>query len=238
MIPAELFDSTGYDKGALFIRMLEDHLGRPRFDQFLRDYFESMRWRSLDTRTFVSAFHELVQPDETLLGNLRLDEWLYQPGVPSNVTAPATSPIHNRMVPRINAFIAGTPIAQLSPGTWTDTEILVFLGSTRTHTRMRMAEVDAALSLSTKATPPRTWLLDAIMVRYEPGLAAVDRVLMRGMPHGWLAQLYDQLKRWDPDRGREIFERARAGYFPYYARQISLLLGVSNSNARRLKNAA
>lgn len=236
--PAEAFDSTGYEKGGLFVRTLEDHLGRPRFDQFLKDYFESMRWRSIDSQTFLATFKELVQPDASLLASLSLEEWIYQPGVPSNITAPATSAIHTRMLPRIDAFNAGMPIAQMSPGTWSETEINFFLNSTRPQTRARMAEVDAALSLGTRHTPPRTWLLDVIMMKYEPGMPAVERVLMRGMPHSWLVQLYDQFKRWDAARGRDIFQRARAGYLPYYDRQIALLLGLFNSNAWTLKDAA
>ncbi|HEU4887943.1 MAG TPA: M1 family aminopeptidase [Thermoanaerobaculia bacterium] len=236
--PAEAFDSTGYGKGALFARTLEDHLGRPRFDQFLKDYFQTMRWHSLDSPTFLAVFKELVQADAQLLANMSLEEWVYQPGVPANITAPATSAINTRMQPRINAFIAGTPIAQLSPGSWSETEINLFLAATRTQTRARMAEVDTALSLSTMHTPPRTWLLDVIMVKYEPGMAAVERVLMRGTPHGWLIQLYEQLHRWNATRGREIFQRARAGYLPYHDRQIALLLGITSGNVRSLKNAA
>ena len=236
--PAEGFDSTGYDKGALFLRTIEDHLGREAFDLFLRRYFESMRWRSINTQTFLAAFEELVNPSETLEADLRLVEWLYYPGLPSNVTAPASSALGDRVRARIDAFNAGTPIAQLSPGTWTELEISRFLASTRVQTRTRMAEVDAALSLSARTTPPRVWLLDSIQTRHEPGLAAVDRVLMQGAPYAWLLSLYDQLQRWDLPRGREIFQRARGGYFAFYERQIALMLGVANNNVRRLKAAA
>jgi hypothetical protein len=232
----EGFDPTSYDKGALFVRTIEHQLGRPRFDQFLRDFFESMRWRSIDSATFVAAFKELVQPDAALLANLSLEQWMFQPGLPSNVSTPATSAIGRRMQPRINAFNGGTPIAQLSPGTWSEAEINVFLSATRPQTRGRMAEVDAALSLRSMHTPPRVWLLDVIMTNYQPGMTAVERVLMRGTPHAWLLQLYQQLNRWNPSRGREIFQRAKGGYFPYYSRQISLILGVSN--VWRLRDAA
>jgi leukotriene-A4 hydrolase len=236
--PAEGFDSTGYDKGALFLRTIEDHLGREQFDLFLRHYFESMRWRSINTQTFLAAFEELVNPSDALEADLRLVEWLYSPGLPSNVTAPATSAIDNRVRARVNAFNAGTPIAQLSPGTWSEVEISRFLSSTRVQTRTRMAEVDAALSLSAKPIPPRSWLLDSIQTGYAPGLVAVERVLMGGAPYAWLPSLYGQFERWDLARGRSIFQRARNGYFEFYERQIALLLGVTNSNARRLKAAA
>jgi leukotriene-A4 hydrolase len=236
--PAERFDSTGYDKGALLLRTIEDHLGREQFDIFLRQYFESMRWRSIDTQTFLTTFEELVKPSEALTADLGLVEWLYYPGLPSNVTAPATSAIDSRVRARINAFNAGTPIAQLSPATWTEVEISRFLASTRVQTRTRMAEVDAALSLSAKPIPPRTWLLDSIQTRYAPGLAAAERVLMQGAPYAWILSLYDQFQRWDLARGREIFQRARGGYFAFYEQQIALILGVSNSNVRNLRNAA
>ena len=236
---AEGFDTTSYDKGALFMRTIEDHLGRAAFDQFLRDYFESMRWRSIDTAAFFETFHDLVQPSAALLADLRLEEWAYQPGLPSNVTTPGTSPIHARMLPRIVAFQNGASLAQLSPGTWSETEINYFFSRTQSaHRRARMAEIDAALSPGTMHTPPRLWLVDVVTARHEPGMAAVERVLLRGEPRAWLFQIYDLLNRWNPARARDIFQRARAGYFPYYSRQLSLLLGGTNSNTRTLLKEA
>lgn len=232
--PIAGFDLTGYVKGALFLRSLEDHAGRTSFDAFLRRYFQTFRWRWVDDRAFLALFRETVRPSETL----GLDEWLYAQGLPSNVTAPESSAIRARAKQRADSFNSGTSIAQLNPGTWTETETTFFLQLASAKVRTRMAEVDAALSLSTRDTPPATWLSSTIVARYEPGMPAVERVLLRGAPYTWIAPLYGQLGSMDANRARSLFELGRERYYPMLEQEIADMLGVAVDNTRGLKDAA
>lgn len=236
--PLAGFDLTGYLKGALFLRTLEDHTGRESFDAFLRRYFQAFRWRWVDDRAFAALFRESVQPSPTLEAQIRLDEWLYAPRLPSNVTAPESSAIRTRAQQNASAFNSGTPIGQLSPGSWTENETSIFLQLAAAKVRTRMAEVDAALSLSTRDTPPLAWLVSTVVARYEPGMAAVDRVLLRGAPYTWIAPLYDELRFTDADRAHDLFERGRESYYPMLEQEIANMLGVAVDNVRRLKDAA
>ena len=47
--PDEGMTAIAYDKGANFLRMLERHFGRARFDAFLRRWFDSHRFQSVTT---------------------------------------------------------------------------------------------------------------------------------------------------------------------------------------------
>ena len=83
------FHRTSYSKGALFFRTLEDAAGRPLFDVFLRNYFAHFAWRWVDDRNFLHFAR-------STLGALVLDraaamEWIYLPGLPSNVPVSATA---------------------------------------------------------------------------------------------------------------------------------------------------
>jgi aminopeptidase N len=211
--PIDGFSQISYSKGQLFLRTLEDLAGRERFDFFLRRYFQLFAWRWVDDRNFLAAFREFaVDGDATLEAELRLDEWLYGPGLPSNVTAPAQAALSIRVNARAAAFNAGTPIAQLSPTTWNDVETKIFLSQVMTTMGPRLAEIDAALGLSAHDTPPYVWLDQSIRQRYEPGLAAVDRVLLRGAPYDWLMPLYEQLNVVDRPRALSVFSQAREHY--------------------------
>ncbi len=86
--PTAGYGRTSYVKGALFLRALEEHSGRATFDAFLRLYFARLRWRWVDDRTFLELFRAVAQPDET---DLSLDEWLYEPGLPSVWSAAAAA---------------------------------------------------------------------------------------------------------------------------------------------------
>jgi leukotriene-A4 hydrolase len=208
------FGSTGYTKGELFLRTLEDLLGRPTLDAFLHRWFERFAYRWADDQTFLATLSEFVPSNSA---DLRLHEWLYEPGLPTNVTAATSSAIYSRVLQRTQSFNNGTPIAQLAPASWTDTEIDLFLSlASPTVLRPRMAEVDAAFHLSTRNTPPFNWMIQAVNNGYAPAMAAVERNLMRGGTNSAIMQLYNALRFTPANRtfARQVFERTRKRYHP------------------------
>jgi leukotriene-A4 hydrolase len=209
--PNEGFGATGYQKGELFLRTLEGHLGRPTLDAFLQRWFTRFAWRWVDERAFVATLHELA-PDDAAL---RLNEWLYEPGLPSNVMAPTSSVIYSRARQRADAFQFGTTVAQLGAPSWSDVDVEYFLQLVSVNAlRPRMAEVDAAFGLSSRVTPPLIWLLHAATTEYAPARPAIERALLRGGPNNWITQLYTAL-RWTAGNrafARDVFERARGRY--------------------------
>lgn len=86
-----LFGLTQYIKGALFFHTVEETVGRDAFDRFLRDYFARFAWHYVDDVAFLKFLRQSVAAgDSDLEQRLQLDEWVYQPGLPSNAfeTAP------------------------------------------------------------------------------------------------------------------------------------------------------
>lgn len=207
------FGSTSYTKGGLFMRTLEDLLGRTTLDGFLRDYFRSFSFRWVDDRMFLSRLTATLgrTPD----ASLRLQEWLYGTGLPSNVTAPTSSAISRRVQARIDAFNRGTQVTALDPQSWTDLEIDLFLnGANPLLTGSRMAEIDAALGLTLRVTPPTSWLRLAIMNRYSPADGAVERILQRGGSNGTILTLYNAMIPVHRARAQQLFNTWRDRYHP------------------------
>ena len=62
-----------YGRGAVFLRVLEETMGRETFDAFLRDYIAQFRWRVADTAAFRALAEEHCACD---LGSL-FAEWVY-----------------------------------------------------------------------------------------------------------------------------------------------------------------
>jgi len=231
--PGSAFGATSYVKGELFSKTLEDRIGRTRFDLFLRRYFQTFAFRWTDDVNFVAFLREFtIQGDAQLEESLDLDEWLYGTGLPSNATAPLASALHERALDRASRFALGTPFSQLDPGSWTETEIDAFLtlvSDNALHTRM--TEVDAALSLSARNTPPLSWLLHSIEAHYEPGMPAVERALMRGGPNSWIPQLYATMAQSGSfERASDIFERARNRYLDSIELTVASILGLDNTH--------
>ena len=94
--PTLAYNRTSYAKGALFLRALEEHVGRPTFDVFLRSYFARLRWRWVDDRMFLQLFRTIARPDET---RMPIEEWLYEPGLPVNDAALTTKHVSRESRP-------------------------------------------------------------------------------------------------------------------------------------------
>jgi leukotriene-A4 hydrolase len=197
------FGATGYIKGGLFIRTIEDLAGREAFDLFLRQYFGKFAYQWVDDRAFVSFLSErLLIGNDALKDALRLDEWLYGTGLPSNVTAPTSSAVWDRVSSRASQFASGASLQSLSPQNWRDYERDLFLQLAATPVRTRMPEVDASLGLSELVTAPTTWLLHAIATNYMPANPQLDRALARGGSNGTILQLYNALNQTPAGRAR------------------------------------
>jgi leukotriene-A4 hydrolase len=77
--------SSAYEKGKLFLRMLEQVIGRERFDRFVRPYFDTFAFQSMDTRRFLDYLKQnLFSDSDEKMKELQVDQWVYGPGVPSN----------------------------------------------------------------------------------------------------------------------------------------------------------
>jgi leukotriene-A4 hydrolase len=236
------FNGTSYVKGELFLKTIEDTLGRPDFDFFLRRYFQVFAFRWVDDQNFVAALREFgIRGNAELEASLRLDQWLYQGGLPSNVTAPTTSALQERVLVRSNRFDSGVPLAEMDPQSWTDVEKDLFLQAADSELIVaRIAELDAALGFSKMATPPLTWLRRAIEAHYQPAMPAVERALMRGGPSNWITSLYGSLASSGQGQfARDIFAVAHGRYIESVQAQIASLLNFSPAQtAQRVKPAA
>jgi len=227
-VPWNAFSSTAYTKGELFLRTLEDALGRATVDAFLRGYFADRAFHWTDDRNFVAALRDAVGQER--LSNAQVMEWIYFAGIPSNLAAGQQSVVFDRVLNRVNAFNSG---GKLNVQGWTDleTELFVQLISFSTF-RSRASEIDAALGLSFRETPPLAFLTRSIAAGYTPANAAVERVLMHGGPNNWMLSIYSTMtSNGQRQRASDLLARYRDRYHPEVVRQIEKLLAQSNTNA-------
>ncbi|HEY0139331.1 MAG TPA: leukotriene A4 hydrolase C-terminal domain-containing protein [Thermoanaerobaculia bacterium] len=226
--PQSNFGTASYIKGELFMQTLEANLGRGRFDALLRTYFTRFAFTWVDDDTFLAFLRDHDVP----VTDLRVNEWIYNTGMPSNIAAPTSSAIFRRVEAQVQRFTSGTPFAQIDRTNWGDLELGLFLQLA--PFTGRMAEIDAVLNLSFRNLPPLAWLLGGINARYAPIYAGVERVLMRGGTNSSVIALYTALVQRDLDRARALFAVARDRYHPSVRAQVEAVL---NANAKRTEAA-
>jgi len=219
-----------YEKGALFLRHLEEAAGRERFDAFLRGYFDHFAFRSITTADFLAYLSEHLLADEALAAEVPMEEWVRAPGVPAGAPQPA-SEAFGAVEAAAGRWASGELRAvDLDTSAWTTHEWLHFLGVLPDRLdRAQMAELDAAFALteSPNAEIAHQWLLLAIRNAYRPADGRLERYLLEIGRRKLILPLYAALAA-TPDgreRARAIYRRARPGYHPIATGSIDPLLG-------------
>jgi leukotriene-A4 hydrolase len=218
-----IFNPTNYSKGSIFLKALEDGLGRERFDTILRSYFHRYTSRWADERAFIDEFAQWG----TDLSTLKVDEWIYTGTLPSNLTAPTHSALWDRIGVEAQRFRAGTAVADLDRTGWTHLHLALFLWQITDAIKPRMEELDAVLGLSSMKTPSMHWLLAVADTRYAPGLPMLERFMEVGGPN--VLAIYQRLAQTAAGRtwGREIYQRVKPHYDPNTRANVERILGLT-----------
>ena len=83
--PDEGVTSIPYDKGYFFLRLIEETVGREAWDAFLRGYFDTFAFQSMDTDGFLAYLREkLLAGRPGVEEKLQIAAWVDGPGIPAN----------------------------------------------------------------------------------------------------------------------------------------------------------
>ncbi|MEZ5055694.1 MAG: M1 family metallopeptidase [Saprospiraceae bacterium] len=81
--PVVGMSSTAYEKGANFMLLVEQSVGREKMDAFLKKYFNDFAFKTITTEEFIAYLKTNLL--NKYAPGLNVDEWVYQPGIPSNL---------------------------------------------------------------------------------------------------------------------------------------------------------
>jgi len=105
--PDDGMTDIAYVKGAFFLKTLERDLGRERFDDFLKSYFRTFAFKTVNSELFLNYLKKnLLEPNGS---NFNAEEWIYKEGIPSNCYA-VTSPRLDKMKLLAKRFMKGENI--------------------------------------------------------------------------------------------------------------------------------
>jgi aminopeptidase N len=216
--PDDGVNDIAYEKGATFLRTIEATIGRDRFDAFLRGYFDRNAFQSITTAQFLADFRQhVLREDAQLEERLRVQEWLYQPGLPGNAVVPSSDALA-RVEQDVKSFAAGAAAASLETSSrWSTQEWQHFLVSLPDKlTPAQLTDLDRTFRLSERRNSEVlfAWLRVAIRTRYEPALPALEHFLTSQGRRKFLKPLYEDLMKtdWGKDEARRIYARARPLY--------------------------
>jgi hypothetical protein len=225
--PDTAITAVPYEKGALFLKAVEEKVGRDRMDAFLKGYFDHFAFRSITTADFEAYLREkLFQGEDPPLD---LHAWLYEPGLPDDAPQPRSARF-SEVEGEAKVWIDGRkPASKIDAEGWSTLEWLHFLRALPAGLSVeRLAELDEAFSLtkSGNAEILTLWLERAIQSGYHAADARVAEFLGSVGRRKFLVPLYQALLKTPEGRRRakEIFEEAKPGYHPIAADSIGKML--------------
>lgn len=217
-----------YDKGAVFLRTMEKIIGREKWDAYLRSYFDRHAFQPMTSALFLADIRaNLVKGDKQLEQKLQLDNWVYKPGLPSNVARP--DPAAFAEVDRaVKAFASGGPVPAVF-SSWTTAEKMRFLNKLpRKMPTARLEELNRRLKLNEAGNYEVmfSWLDLAIRNRFDPAMPALERFLTTQGRRRFVRPLIETLaedRQWGRPIAVRIYRVARASYHPITQRDLDKL---------------
>jgi aminopeptidase N len=215
--PDDAATTVPYEKGAALLRLLEVTVGRERFDAYLRSYFDDFAFQSMTTQAFLDDLRgRLFDGNRQLEDELRLREWIYEPGLPSNAPV-ETSEAFTRVESTVKAFLDGAAPQSLDTGRWSTQEWQHFVTSLPAGLGpAQLTTLDRAFGLSESGNSEVLflWLRVAIRHHYQPAMPSLERFLTTQGRRKFVKPLFEELLK--TDWGRPVAERIYARAKPMY----------------------
>jgi hypothetical protein len=228
--PEDCMTKVPYEKGALFLRQLEETFGRSVFDNFLRGYFDHFAFQSVTTADFVDYLKRtLFSQNQSLAKSISLREWLCEPGIPPSAPTPS-----------LHAFAAIESDAQawlkdlksageLEAESWSVHEWLHFLKYLPHDLgRDKLTELDKRFKLNSSRNSEivHQWLLMAIRAGYGPAVERLEEFLISVGRERLIKPLFEELVKTTAGQewASKIYAQARPGYNPIVVRKLDRML--------------
>ena len=216
-----------YEKGYFFLRLVENTVGREKFDVFLKDYFQGNAFKVMTTEAFVNHLKSNLL-DSSLYDQINADTWIYGSGLPDNLPAPNSNKfefVNNQ----ISSWQNGTSAKKLSTTDWTSHEWLHFVRNLpKDLSFSQMKELDNAFKFTTSGNSEvlAAWFQHTIKNNYVPANDVMKDFLISVGRRKFLTPTYLALKESGKlAMAKEIYKEARPNYHSVSQQTMDELLG-------------
>jgi leukotriene-A4 hydrolase len=197
--PDDGVTDIAYNKGYFLLRLFEETFGREQWDAFLMKYFNDNAFSTMTTEKFLKHLDAKfkVRTDKTLAAKLRIDEWVYGPGLPDNCPKPQSMEFE-KVAAQLSSFTSGIPASQLNVTDWTTHHWLYFLRNIPDTIRLeKVIELDYAFNFTRSGNSEILceWFQRCIKADYETAFGPMRGYLMNVGRRKLVKPIYTALAR-------------------------------------------
>lgn len=234
--PDDAPSATVYDKGSLFLRKIEETVGREAFDRFLRSYFDTFAFQPMTTERFLEYLRaNLLSNVPGAEQKIDVNAWVYGPGIPPNEPV-IQSAAFTRVEEQSKRFLAGGPASAIDASAWSTQEWVHFIQSLpSTLGAARAAELDRTFHLSDRRNFEvlEAWLEKAIENEYWGADAAIERFVLAQGRARYVRPIYQKLMATEHGRAfiARVYPVARPGYHPIVQAMLDKIVNPGDAKA-------
>jgi leukotriene-A4 hydrolase len=213
--PDDGMTDIAYNKGYFFLRLIEETVGREKFDKFLKDYFTSHSFQVMDTETFLDYLRKNLVDAETEK-KINIQAWVYEPGLPSNI--PSVKSVQLETVDQLRANWENKKvlIANIPWDSWSYQERYRFISNfSESVTASDLSDLDRAFDISHTGNNEVlfAWLQQSILKKYEKAYPELENFLVHVGRRKFVAPLFEAMISSDQIQlAKNIYAKSRKNY--------------------------
>ena len=215
--PDDGVSDIAYEKGRFFLTTIEKAVGQERWDVFVKKYFAEHSFQSMTTTKFLDYLDkELIKGDDELKKQLRINEWVYGPGLPSNCVV-VTSDELTKAADQAKLFMNGKFAKELVTTNWTTHHWLYFLRQLPDSISLdKMKDLDNVFHFTQSGNSEILcdWFQHSIHSNYTTADVAMEKFLINVGRRKFLKPIYNALVETPSgkEKAKNIYAKARPGY--------------------------
>ncbi len=226
--PDEVYSVVPYEKGFLFVSLLEQTVGRERFDQFIRSYIDTFGFTSISTEEFES-FLESTLPG--VQQKINAKKWIQGPGIPKNSPTFKSDELTTTQA-LAKGWSQGSRPTKEDTDNWSAELWQIYLQGLPKKLDIDECEwLETTFDLSDTKNVEilSSWLTIAATSSYEPAFKRIDTFLGSMGRMKFLKPLYKALynNKNTKDQARTIFTKHAESYHPIAKAGLEQLLELN-----------
>jgi leukotriene-A4 hydrolase len=218
-----------YNKGYFFLRMIEETIGREKFDNFLEKYFHENAFHSMTTRGFINIFNrDIIKGNPYLRDKLNIEKWIYSTGIPDNCPK-----VESAELKKVDVILAewneGKALDTKDYSKWTTHHYIHFIRNLPKNINpMQMKDLDKVFNFtqSTNAEILEPWLELAIDNNYTDAFPSMEKFMMKVGRRRFIRPLYEKLCNTSAGKSMAmgIYTKAKPMYHSILKNSVDILL--------------
>jgi leukotriene-A4 hydrolase len=231
--PDDGMTAIAYDKGFLFLRMIEETVGRAPFDAFLSEYFTKHAFKVMDTDNFIEYVEGTLLTDEATRNAVNLTAWIDGAGLPDNCPKIQSDRIDNVDIAVSSWASGGMATSDLLWNDWIYQERYRFLKSIPSSVSVaKLDELNTTFKISSTGNNEVlfAWLEQAVLKGHEASYDRLETFLINVGRRKFLTPLYKALLDTDQtNMALSIYKKARPNYHSVATGTMDEFLNIDGS---------